>query len=173
MLESKLRWITLGAQYDWTKKAYPDEAPPAFPPDIAALLKLLFPTMDAQTAIVNFYGPGDTLSVHRDVSEECDRPLVSISIGCDGIFLIGNEDGSTVVPVRLRSGDAILMSSASRYAWHGVPKVLADTCPPWLQDWPDIPSDGQYQQWREWIRNKRINFNVRQMTETTPTTSRE
>ncbi|EXJ63249.1 hypothetical protein A1O7_03696 [Cladophialophora yegresii CBS 114405] len=168
ILESKLRWVTLGGQYDWTKKVYPNEAPPPFPSDIAALLKHLFPSIDAQAAIVNFYSPGDTLSVHRDVSEECDRGLVSISIGCDGIFLVGDEDGSHVA-LRLRSGDAILMSGASRYAWHGVPKILAGTCPVWLRDWPDVPRQDQYQQWRGWMNNKRINLNVRQMTEANST----
>ncbi len=164
MLESKLRWITLGGQYDWTNKIYPEEAPPAFPPDIAALLKQLFPNIDAQAAIVNIYNPGDTLSVHRDVSEECDRDLVSISIGCDGLFLIGNEKGSNVI-LRLRSGDAVLMSGPSRYAWHGVPRTLPDTCPHWLRDWPDISQQGPYHQWRGWLTNKRINLNVRQMKE--------
>ncbi|KIW71756.1 alkylated DNA repair protein AlkB [Phialophora macrospora] len=164
MLESKLRWVTLGGQYDWTNKVYPDATPPPFPPDIAAFLRHLFPRVDAQAAIVNFYSPGDTLSVHRDVSEGCDRGLISISFGCDGIFLVGNEDGSNVA-LRLRSGDAILMSGASRYAWHGVPKILAGTCPDWLQEWPDVPRQGPHRQWRGWMNNKRINLNVRQMTE--------
>ncbi|KAJ9612647.1 hypothetical protein H2200_004244 [Cladophialophora chaetospira] len=165
MLESKLRWITLGGQYDWTNKVYPNEIPPTFPADIATLLKHLFSSVDAQAAIVNFYSPGDTLSIHRDVSEECDRDLVSISIGCDGIFLVGNDEG-TAVPVRLRSGDAVLMSGASRYAWHGVPRILAGTCPEWLRDWPDVPGQGPYRSWRGWMNNKRINLNVRQITET-------
>ena len=168
MLESKLRWITLGGQYDWKNKVYPDEAPPPFPPDIATLLMHLFPNVDAQAAIVNFYSPGDTLSVHRDVSEDCDRDLVSISFGCDGIFLVGNEDGSVIVPVRLRSGDAILMSGPSRYAWHGVPKILPETCPSWLRDWPGIPQEGPYHQWRGWMTNKRVNLNVRQIKESMP-----
>ncbi len=165
VLDSKLRWMTLGGQYDWTNKIYPDETPPVFPSDIATLLKILFPTVDAQAAIVNFYSPGDTLSVHRDVSEECDRDLISISIGCDGIFLAGNDDGTDVATIRLRSGDAILMSGRSRYAWHAVPKIVAGTCPPWLQAWPDISNEPKYQEWHGWMKNKRINLNVRQMKE--------
>lgn len=172
LLKSKLRWITLGGQYDWTNKIYPDEVPPVFPPDIAAMLKHLLPSVDAQAAIVNFYSPGDTLSIHRDVSEKCDRDLISISIGCDGIFLVGNDEG-IVAAIRLRSGDAILMSGISRYAWHGVPKILAGTCPEWLRAWPDIPPQGSYESWRGWMDNKRINLNVRQMTEMTATDLRE
>jgi hypothetical protein len=65
----------------------------------------------------------------------------------------------------LRSGDAILMSGASRYVWHGVPKILAGTCPDWLREWPDVPRQVPYRQWRGWMNNKRINLNVRQMKE--------
>ncbi|KAK6373959.1 hypothetical protein LTS17_007929 [Exophiala oligosperma] len=163
MLGSKLRWVTLGGQYDWTNKVYPNEAPPNFPPDIASLLKSFFPSVDAQAAILNFYSPGDTLSVHRDVSEECDRGLISISIGCDGLFIAGNADGSEVVTLRLRSGDAILMSGEARYAWHAVPKIVSNTCPSWLQSWPDVDGTHKYKAWHGWMKNKRINLNVRQM----------
>ncbi|KIW98352.1 alkylated DNA repair protein AlkB [Cladophialophora bantiana CBS 173.52] len=165
MLGSKLRWVTLGGQYDWTNKIYPDGEPPPFPEDIAALLKKIFPTVDAQAAIVNFYSPGDTLSVHRDISEASGNSLISISFGCDAIFLVGNEDSIDAAAIRLRSGDAIVMSGKSRYAWHGVPKILPGTCPAWLQDWPDIAQRGPYQHWRGWMSKKRINLNVRQMTE--------
>ncbi|KIW10115.1 alkylated DNA repair protein AlkB [Exophiala spinifera] len=165
MLDSKLRWVTLGGQYDWTNKVYPNEAPPTFPPDIASLLKSLFPSVDAQAAILNFYSPGDTLSIHRDVSEECDRGLISISMGCDGLFLAGNEDGTEAVTLRLRSGDAVLMSGNARYAWHAVPKIIPDTCPSWLQNWPDIDETNKYKAWHGWMRTKRINLNVRQMKE--------
>ncbi|KAH0174088.1 oxidoreductase, partial [Aureobasidium melanogenum] len=113
-LNRKLRWVTIGGQYDWTQKVYPATAPPPFPKDVAALVEGLFPAMKAQAAIVNLYTPSDTLSLHRDVSEECDRPLVSISLGCDAIFMAGLE-GSKGVAMRLRSGDALVMSGPARY----------------------------------------------------------
>jgi DNA alkylation damage repair protein AlkB len=166
-LEKKLRWMTLGGQYDWTAKRYPVEIPPPFPADIKQLLKGLFPDMEAQAAIVNFYTPGDTLSIHRDVSEHCNNGLVSISIGCDGLFIVGNQDGSEIATIRLRSGDALYMTGPSRYAWHGVPKILPDTCPNWLAEWPTINSSGTaYGDWQGWMHNKRINLNVRQMADT-------
>ncbi|SMQ50032.1 unnamed protein product [Zymoseptoria tritici ST99CH_1A5] len=168
-LNKKLRWTTLGGQYDWTNKVYPSGPPPAFPPDIKKLVEDIFP-MRAEAAIVNLYSPGDTLSLHRDVSEECNRPLASISLGCDAIFMAGlddeAEDGKSKVAVmRLRSGDAVLMSGESRYAWHGVPKVLQDTCPGWMADWPGNDADGidRYQHWAGWMKGKRVNLNVRQM----------
>jgi DNA alkylation damage repair protein AlkB len=165
-LEKKLRWMTLGGQYDWTAKRYPAEAPPPFPADIKQLLKRLFPDMEAQAAIVNFYSPGDTLSIHRDVSEYCSNGLVSISVGCDGLFIVGNQDGTETATIRLSSGDAIYMTGPSRYAWHGVPKIFPDTCPNWLAEWPAVDGSGPAcSDWQGWMRNKRININVRQMAD--------
>ena len=166
MLQSKLRWATLGGQYDWTRKEYPKDLPPAFPPDIAQLLRSLFPEMLSQAAIVNFYSPGDTLSMHRDVSEDCDRGLVSISIGCDAIFMVTNDDGTEILPLRVKSGDAIFMNGPSRFAWHGVPRIIRGTCPEWLRDWPALgENQSAFGQWRGWMETKRINLNVRQMSE--------
>lgn len=184
VLERKLHWVTLGGQYDWTKRVYPEGRPPAFPADVAAFLETLFPETLAQAAIVNFYTPGDTMMMHRDVSEETDKGLVSLSFGCDALFMIApneagkagaeeenkraadaGEDGARgrreFLLLRLRSGDAIYMTKESRFAWHGVPKVLKGTCPDYLEDWP--AEDGRYEEWRGWMRNKRVNLNVRQM----------
>ena len=164
VLDKRLRWITLGGQYDWTEKQYPEEEPPAFPQKLGNLLRRLFPGFLPQAAIVKFYSPGDTLSVHRDVSEECDQGLVSISIGLEAIFLVGNEDGSATATLRLRSGDVVYMTGQSRFAWHAVPKVLPDTCPSWLADWPATETCSQrYETWRHWMSTKRINLNVRQV----------
>jgi alkylated DNA repair protein alkB family protein 1 len=174
-LSKKLRWITLGGQYDWTNKVYPDETPPAFPDDIKALLGAVYPDVVPEAAIVNVYSPGDTLSLHRDVSEESDQALISISLGCDAIFVVGLGDGlgdeeaerqnTSSLAFRLRSGDCVYMSGASRYAWHGVAQIIRGTCPDGLHDWP--ASFGQDEQdfapWKGWLSNKRINLNVRQM----------
>jgi alkylated DNA repair protein alkB family protein 1 len=179
ILNKKLRWMTLGGQYDWTKKVYPEEVPPAFPEDLANFLHGLFPTMKPEAAIVNLYSPGDTLSMHRDVSEESEQGLISLSIGCEAIFIVGlnepdniNEEKnettilSPAIAIRLRSGDVVYMSGPSRFAWHGVPKIIAGTCPEWLQDWPASGPEeekNEFEAWRGWMNNKRINLNVRQM----------
>lgn len=176
LLSKKLRWMTLGGQYDWTRKVYPVEKPPPFPSDLRDLLLGLFPDTDAQAAIVNLYSPGDTLSLHRDVSEECDRGLISVSIGCDCIFVIGFEDDTAPnktrhAVLRLRSGDAVLMTGRSRYAWHGVPLIIPHTCPEQLRSWPAEASfedtkmdcEDPSGQWTNWMSSKRINLNVRQM----------
>ncbi|KAJ5596174.1 hypothetical protein N7450_002632 [Penicillium hetheringtonii] len=170
ILEKKLRWVTLGGQYDWTAKVYPEETPPPFPQDIADLLRAAFPQTQAQAAILNLYSAGDTLSAHRDVSEECDVGLISVSFGCDGLFLVSHDDGNGCEVMRLRSGDAVYMNGASRFAWHGVPKILPSTCPAWLAEWPSNEEDilgappAPFHMWKGWMSGKRINLNVRQMT---------
>ncbi|KAI0533426.1 hypothetical protein GGR58DRAFT_516929 [Xylaria digitata] len=174
VLERRLSWVTLGGQYNWSEREYPNQLPPEFPKDIGGFLQTLFPETLAQAAIVNFYTPGDTMMMHRDVSEKTDKGLVSLSFGCDALFMIapndygelaeGKDETSVRKPyllLRLRSGDAIYMSEESRYAWHGVPKVLKGTCPDFLEDWP--AEDGKFEEWKGWLRNKRINLNVRQM----------
>lgn len=166
VLRKRLRWVTLGGQYDWTAKEYPSPPPPDFPSDLQKVLSALFPDINAQAAIVNFYSPGDVLGMHRDVSEECDSGLISISIGCDGLFAVGLEtgDGLKSVTVRLRSGDVVCMTRQARSAWHGVPKVLAETCPEWLKDWPASgESTNSIECWRGWMSTKRLNVNIRQM----------
>lgn len=161
MLDKKLRWVTLGGQYNWTTKVYPDGPPPSFPADISRLLRAAFPETEAQAAIVNFYSANDTLSMHRDVSEQCDVGLISVSFGCDGLFMISHDDGEGCEVIRLRSGDAVYMSGQSRFAWHGVPKIIPETCPTWLRDWPGP----EYPFWKGWMGGKRVNLNVRQMTD--------
>lgn len=180
VLQRRLHWVTLGGQYDWTNRIYPDAAPPMFPADLSAFLTALFPETLAQAAIVNFYTPGDTMMMHRDVSEETDKGLVSLSFGCDCIFMIAPSrpnstdeitteaqegEGKKYLLLRLRSGDAIYMTQESRYAWHGVPKVMKGTCPAYLAEWPAGDTNGEYEAWRGWMQSKRINLNVRQMRE--------
>lgn len=170
-LSKKLRWMTLGNQYDWSAKMYSGDEPP-FPTDIAGFVHNLFPMMKPEAAIVNLYKGGDVLGMHRDVSEHCDNGLVSISLGCDGIFIAGLEsegDGATrYVILRLHSGDAVYMSGPARFAWHGVPQVLPLTCPSWLSDWPakiNVESNActEYDAWRGWMSSRRVNLNVRQI----------
>lgn len=172
VFDKRLHWVTLGGQYDWTNRVYPGTEPPPFPGDVREFLEALYPETRAQAAIVNIYNPGDTMMMHRDVSEDTDRGLISLSIGCDGLFMITPNDialkpdapdrkDKGYLLLRLRSGDVIYMTQEARFAWHGVPKVVKGTCPPGLRDWP--AAEGRHQDWRGWMGGKRINLNVRQM----------
>lgn len=146
-----------------------------FPEDVKGLVEGLWPDICAEAAIVNVYSPGDQLAPHRDVAEESRKGLVSVSIGCEGVFMIarsrsategsrseirppdGEQEGERqqeeVLAIRIRSGDVVVMSHEMRTAWHSVPRIEKGTCPEELEGWP---VDG-------WLKGKRVNFNVRQM----------
>jgi alkylated DNA repair protein (DNA oxidative demethylase) len=64
--------------------------------------------------------------MHEDNDELVDEPVVSFSVGHSCIFRFGNTDhrGKPYTDVVLDSGDAVVFGRASRYAFHGVPKLL-------------------------------------------------
>nr|KAJ3419024.1 hypothetical protein HK105_007505 [Polyrhizophydium stewartii] len=187
---TRMRWATLGFQYNWTLKEYFFDRRPAFPPSVDAITReivtLLAPVTGYSTdcwrseaGIVNFHHPGDTLTAHQDRSEiDMDAPLVSLSIGLDAVFLFGTESrDDKPVALRLRSGDVVVMAGPARRAFHGVPLVLPDTCPEYLRDaaaswdagsWAgehdsDPVSDDEARELAEFMGTTRININVRQV----------
>ncbi|TEB35865.1 hypothetical protein FA13DRAFT_1623777 [Coprinellus micaceus] len=117
-------------------------------------------TYEPDAGIVNFYQTKDTLMAHVDRSEVCKTsPLVSVSLGNAGIFLIGGDTRDTEpVPILLRSGDVVIMSGPCRRAYHGVPRILEGTLPAHLkvggEDWAPFA---------EYLETTRINVNVRQV----------
>ncbi|KAI3438683.1 hypothetical protein D9Q98_001103 [Chlorella vulgaris] len=150
----RLRWATLGPQYDWTRRRYlqgeDGVAHMPLPPllrqlavslaDLAADLLTQHsdcrgrPEQAASTAfrpnaaLINYYRPGDTLNGHRDDAECClDKPLVSLSLGCDAIFLLGGTTRDVApTALLLHSGDALVLCGPARRCYHGVPRVLTD-----------------------------------------------
>jgi alkylated DNA repair protein alkB family protein 1 len=177
-LQKKLRWLTLGTQYDWSTRSYPIESPTPFPTDISAMVSTLFKkSFVPESGVVLIYSPKDYMPVHRDVSEECERKLASFSLGCDGLFIISrdapgtatSEDGSAaqdMVVIRVRSGDVVEMGGETRWAWHAMPKVMAGTCPDALKDWPVKKGKGtpkEYEKWMGYMKGKRINISCRQV----------
>ncbi|CAK9840866.1 Alpha-ketoglutarate-dependent dioxygenase abh1 [Schizosaccharomyces pombe] len=164
LVHKKLRWVTLGEQYDWTTKEYPDPSKsPGFPKDLGDFVEKVvkestdFLHWKAEAAIVNFYSPGDTLSAHIDESEEdLTLPLISLSMGLDCIYLIGTESRSEKPSaLRLHSGDVVIMTGTSRKAFHAVPKIIPNSTPNYLLTGNKA--------WDGWISRKRVNFNVRQV----------
>lgn len=162
LVRDKIRWITLGGQYDWTAKVYPSFEPgtkgcPVFPESAAGAIASSL-GIRADASIVNFYQQGDILSPHQDIAELSKKDLVSMSLGCAALFYIGPERmGVPPLQLLLRSGDVVVMGGASRAAWHGVGRVFAGTCPRHLYEL----SLGEG--FNEWMEARRVNINVRQM----------
>ncbi|MGH8931434.1 MAG: alpha-ketoglutarate-dependent dioxygenase AlkB family protein [Egibacteraceae bacterium] len=86
-------------------------------------------------ALINHYGAGARLGLHRDSDEKVLEPIVSLSLGAACVFRLGNtaNRGRPWTDVELRSGDLIVFGDESRLAYHGVPKLLPDV---------DVPTIG-------------------------------
>lgn len=174
-LQKKLRWLTLGDQYNWSTRSYPTESPTPFPSDIAALVTTLFKkAFVPESGVVLLYSPKDYMPVHRDVSEQCEHKLASFTLGCDGLFIISRDRESSpsageeqeMVVIRVRSGDVVEMGGETRWAWHAMPKVMANTCPTFMQDWPVRKGQGtprEYEKWKGYMKGKRLNISCRQV----------
>lgn len=80
-------------------------------------------------AVINHYGDGARMGMHRDGDELAADPVVSISLGAPCVFRLGNPQtrGRPWTDVELHSGDVIVFGYRSRLAYHGVPKLLPDT----------------------------------------------
>ncbi len=60
-----------------------------------------------------------------DAERSLQQPLVSLSLGCDAIFLMGHASKAQApTALLLRSGDAVVLSGPARRCYHGVPRVL-------------------------------------------------
>ena len=77
-------------------------------------------------ALVNFYDGDARMGQHRDVDERSDAPVVSLSLGRGCVFRFGHPEhrGRPWTDVELHSGDLVVFGGASRFAYHGVPRLL-------------------------------------------------
>jgi alkylated DNA repair protein alkB family protein 1 len=165
-LVRRIRWVTLGYQYDWTTKTYSFTSNPIpFPEDLAKWSSDLslaagFGEFHAEAGIVNFYQPGDTLTGHVDRSElNMTVPLISLSLGASCIFLLGGaERNDPVLPILLRSGDILVLSGPSRAFYHGVPRILSSH----HMETKDEDTD-ETRLALKLLNDGRININIRQV----------
>lgn len=82
-------------------------------------------------ALVNFYDDAAAMGMHQDKDERSSAPVVSLSIGDSCLFRFGNTETRTkpYTDIQLRSGDLFVFGGASRFAYHGIPKVYPGTAP--------------------------------------------
>jgi DNA alkylation damage repair protein AlkB len=133
---SSLRWASLGFHYDWTRREYTASARSAFPPELEGLAVEIAQRAGVafekpEAAIVNYYPSTGMMGAHVDDAELTKlQPIVSISLGCSAIFLLGGRTKSTPpTGFLLRSGDAVIMSEESRVCFHGIPRIIEGSWP--------------------------------------------
>lgn len=100
---------------------------------------------------------------HLDnVEKVMDKPIVSISLGNDAIFLLGGETRDIEpIPVFVRSGDIMIMGGRARYCYHGIARIIHHTLPDHLKPENVEP---QFKEHCTYLAgHRRINVNVRQV----------
>lgn len=82
---------------------------------------------DPDCCLVNYYVPGARMGLHQDRDEASyDWPVVSLSLGDDGLFRIGGtERGGRTESLWLTSGDVVILEGPSRLAFHGIDRIRA------------------------------------------------
>jgi alkylated DNA repair protein (DNA oxidative demethylase) len=82
-------------------------------------------TRQPDCCLINYYGEDARMGMHRD-SDEVDFswPVVSVSLGDDGLFRIGNAArGGRTESIWLQSGDVVVMGGDARLTYHGVDRI--------------------------------------------------
>lgn len=82
-----------------------------------------------EACLINWYGPGARMGLHRDSDEQArDAPVLSVSLGDTAVFRIGGaEKGAKTGSLRLNSGDVAILDGAARESRHGVDRILPGT----------------------------------------------
>ncbi|MBV7411034.1 alpha-ketoglutarate-dependent dioxygenase AlkB [Maritimibacter sp. DP1N21-5] len=99
---------------------------PPIPQSVLSVWQAVVPEARSPHAcLVNFYGEGARMGLHQDRDEaDFTQPVVSISLGDDGLFRIGGVDrGGPTKSVWLRSGDVLVLGGEARLAHHGVDRI--------------------------------------------------
>ncbi|MFF3560946.1 alpha-ketoglutarate-dependent dioxygenase AlkB family protein [Streptomyces sp. NPDC002574] len=84
------------------------------------------------TALINFYDAGARMGMHQDKDERSGAPVVSLTVGDACVFRFGNTENRNrpYTDLELASGDLFVFGGPSRFAYHGVPRILPGTGDP-------------------------------------------
>ncbi len=127
--------MTSAGKYGWysDRKGYRYErrhpgggAWPPIPESVLALWhELVDPERDPDCCLINYYGEGARMGLHQDCDEaDFSWPVLSVSLGDDGLFRIGNETrGGPTESIWLRSGDVVVMGGEARLTYHGIDRI--------------------------------------------------
>ena len=125
--------------YELVRSDHDGQPAPALASDLARVARRAAATvgmaLKPQVCIVNRFGPLSKLGLHQDRDERRDTieagiPIVSISLGDTGRFLLGGtrrKESVTVIDVR--SGDGFVLGGPSRLRYHGIAGIVPGSAP--------------------------------------------
>lgn len=152
-----LGWVPTKAGYGY-QPAHPETGepwPPIPPLALEAWKRFGDWPHPPEACLINLYGPGSRMGLHRDFDEaEVRAPVVSLSLGQDAVYRLGNVEtrGAPTRSFRLASGDVMTLKGEARLAFHGVDRIVPGTGP-------------EFDGWREVLpEGGRVNLTLRRVT---------
>ncbi|HUF56972.1 MAG TPA: alpha-ketoglutarate-dependent dioxygenase AlkB [Thermohalobaculum sp.] len=125
----RVGWVIRRGRYAYVECHPETGAPwPPIPEPVLAVWRAVsaWPD-DPDCCLVNWYGEGARMGLHRDADEgeaAFAAPVVSISLGDPARFRIGGtERGGPTDSLILGSGDVLVMGGPARLAYHGIDRV--------------------------------------------------
>ncbi|MFY0693146.1 MAG: alpha-ketoglutarate-dependent dioxygenase AlkB [Paracoccaceae bacterium] len=121
-----LGWYSDTSGYRYTSRHPQGQTWPEIPPSVLGIWEQVSGVARApQSCLINFYGEAARMGMHQDKDEQdLSWPVVSVSLGDDALFRIGNETrGGKTESVWLRSGDVVVMGGAARLTYHGIDRI--------------------------------------------------
>ncbi|MBD3665287.1 alpha-ketoglutarate-dependent dioxygenase AlkB family protein [Sulfitobacter aestuariivivens] len=126
----KYGWFSDRSGYRYVDR-HPSGRPwPAIPASVRAVWDALTGLeKQPECCLINYYSADARMGLHQDKDEADFRwPVVSISLGDDGLFRIGNQTrGGKTESVWLQSGDVVVMGGDARLTYHGVDRIRGGT----------------------------------------------
>ncbi len=119
-------WVSDRSGYRYAATHPDGQAWPPIPDPVMQIWKdLSGVSRDPECCLINFYGEDARMGMHQDKDEaNFDMPVVSVSLGDDGLFRIGNQSrGGKTESLWLSSGDVVVMGGDARLTYHGVDRI--------------------------------------------------
>ncbi|WP_254702259.1 MULTISPECIES: alpha-ketoglutarate-dependent dioxygenase AlkB [unclassified Roseivivax] len=119
-------WVTDRKGYRYEDRHPSGTAWPPIPERVLAVWDAVSgSTRRPECCLINWYAEGAKMGLHQDRDEaDFNEPVVSISLGDDALFRIGNETrGGKTESIWLRSGDVAVMGGAARLRYHGIDRI--------------------------------------------------
>lgn len=79
-----------------------------------------------EACLINYYGSGARMSLHRDADEaDVSAPVLSVSLGDSAVFRVGGKTRrEPTTALTLASGDVVILERDTRLAYHGIDRIL-------------------------------------------------
>ncbi len=119
-------WISDRRGYRY-EPCHPDGLPwPPIPASVLEIWSAVAPGARVpDSCLINFYDASARMGLHQDNDEAAlDQPVVSVSLGDDALFRIGNlSRGGKTESVWLSSGDVVVLGGPARLVYHGIDRL--------------------------------------------------